>query len=134
MKMMNKIMFLAILLVSIISTTVLAGSVSIASFTVKESTNKNIGSNVYSSTKAYYTADISSVTLASGNDFASYYVQPKTASIGFNFNFAKQTLSASLSYVCIKKTFTSTILMNNTTLNFYVTGNSGTITNSVILS
>lgn len=134
MKKINKLVVFAILLISMISTTALAGSVSIASFTVNESTNKNIGSNIYSSRKAYYTAEIESVILARGKSSASYYVQPKTTSTGLSFNFAKQTLSASNANVCIQKTFTSTLLMNNTTLSFYVTGNSGTIRNSVVLS
>lgn len=135
MKKLNKFGIFAILLVSIVSTSVFAASKTIPTFTVNSSTNnKNIGNNTYSLVKSVeYMADISSVTLASGKSSASYTVYPAENTSGLGITFAKQTVSTSSSGICIYKTFTYSRYIS-TKLNFYVTGKSGTIKNSAVLS
>lgn len=115
---------------SLLSTAVFAATVNIPTFTVNTSTSdKNIGRNTYNLVKsAYYTANVSSISGSS----PSYTVRASDNSL-FGVSFSAQTVATTNTNLSIRKTFTK----NNgfsATLYFYVTGKSGSITNSATLS
>lgn len=115
---------------SLLSTAVFAATVNIPTFTVNTSTrNRDIGNNTYTLRRTvYYTASISSVSGSS----PSYRVKP-SENASLNVGFSEQTVASSAANLSIRKTFTSSNGYAGT-LHYYVTGVSGSITNSATLS
>lgn len=131
MRKINKIGTTLIICACFLSTSVLA--LTVASFKVTTSTkNKDVGSKTYLiGDTASYIAEISSVTIAGGQTKASYAVQPKTGTSLLDKKKSSQTISVASANISSRKTWSD---MTNKTWHFYVTGKSGTITNSVVIN
>lgn len=114
---------------AVIGTTAFA--VTIPSFTVTTSySNRDIGSNTYGLVKtAYYTASISSVSGSS----PKYNVKAAENLSGIGVSLGTQTVASTTGNLSIRKAFTKNAGFQGT-MHFYVTGVSGSITNSVTLS
>lgn len=135
MKKINLLGILPVIMLALFSTSVLASTVNIPTFTVKTSTvKKNIGQNDYSmTTKIKYQADVEGVSFDEDQFSAKYEVTPALSTASIGSTFSPQMLQFYSPYVCGSLNFTARYAINGT-YNFYVTGKSGTVINSAILS